>query len=193
MFNIKNVPPNVRDYHVFGCPVYILDSKRQSGTLGPPKWEPRSRIGVYLGHSPMHGGSVALVLNRKTGHVSPQYHVVFDDTFSTVQHMRDGSIPSNWNEMCKNASESATDEAYDVADTWFQSINESNKHSEHLISDPFVVVSDQSNGKESSVFEGAGKPNLREACEGENKATADSSNESKATPKAVSVAGDSRS
>ena len=70
-FNIKNVPPNVRDYHVFGCPVYILDSKRQSGTLGPPKWEPRSRIGVYLGHSPMHTGSVALVKPEDWSCVTP--------------------------------------------------------------------------------------------------------------------------
>lgn len=67
--------------------------------------------------------------------------------------MRDGSTPSKWNEMCKNASESDTDEAYDLADTWFQSIDESNKHSENLISEPFVVVSDQSNGKGLSVSE----------------------------------------
>ena len=36
------------------------------------------KSGIYLGHSPYHIGSVALVLNPETGHVSPQFHVVFD-------------------------------------------------------------------------------------------------------------------
>ena len=46
-------------------------------------WEPRSRIGVHLGHSHFHAGSVALVFNPTTGHVSSQYHIVIDDDFST--------------------------------------------------------------------------------------------------------------
>ena len=49
--------------------------------MGPSKWEQRARIGIYLGHSPFHAGSVALVLNPRTGLVSPQFHVVFDDNF----------------------------------------------------------------------------------------------------------------
>ena len=78
----------VKTHHTLFCPVYVLDSRLQSaGGPGPPKWEPRSRIGVYLGHSPFHAGSVALVFNPSTGRVSPQYHVVFDDEFSTVPYM----------------------------------------------------------------------------------------------------------
>ncbi len=92
-FGTTNKSINVDDYHVFGCPVYILNSRLQSGTISPPKWEPCSRIGVYLGHSPIHAGSVALVLNPQTGHVSPQFHIVFDDNFTTVSHMRDETIP----------------------------------------------------------------------------------------------------
>ena len=41
----------------------------------------------------MHAGSVALVLNPQAGYVLPQYHVVFDDNFLTVPHMRDGTTP----------------------------------------------------------------------------------------------------
>ena len=51
----------------------------------PLKWKQRSRLGVYLGPSPNHARSVALVLNPRTGHVSPQFHVKFDDFFETVQ------------------------------------------------------------------------------------------------------------
>ena len=70
----------------------MTDSARENKS---PKWDPRSRVGIYLGHSPTHAGSVALVLNPKTLYVSPQYHVVFDDHFTTVPSMRDGSIPDN--------------------------------------------------------------------------------------------------
>eukprot|EP00957_Ditylum_brightwellii_P059833 4541964-Ditylum_brightwellii.AAC.1 len=67
---------SVEDYHSWGCPIFVLDSRLQSGQgIGPPKWDPRAQAGVYLGHSPVHAGNVALVLNLKTGHVSPQYHV----------------------------------------------------------------------------------------------------------------------
>ena len=57
----------VKTYHTLFCSVYALDSRLQSaGGPGPPKWEPRSRIGVYLGHSSFHAGSVARVLNPLT-------------------------------------------------------------------------------------------------------------------------------
>ena len=74
---------HLRNFHVWGCPVYVLDPKLADGkTL--PRWEPRSRLGLYLGPSPLHSTSVALVLNLKTRRISPQYHVVFDDRFHTV-------------------------------------------------------------------------------------------------------------
>ena len=44
--------------------------------------------------SPEYASSVALVLNLKTGHVSPQYHVIFDDTFSTVEYLRQDTHPT---------------------------------------------------------------------------------------------------
>ena len=37
MFNTKQLKMNVGDYHVFGCPVYVLDSKLQSQSIGLPK------------------------------------------------------------------------------------------------------------------------------------------------------------
>ena len=69
--------------HVFGCPVYVLDPKMQDAKK-IPKWKRRARRGVYLGISKEHSSTVHLVLNPETGAISPQYHCVFDDTFSTV-------------------------------------------------------------------------------------------------------------
>jgi hypothetical protein len=44
---------------------------------------------------------VALILNLTTGHVSPQYHVVYDDDFLTVGALLKGHVPDNWEFLCK--------------------------------------------------------------------------------------------
>ena len=92
----------------------------QTNPKGVPKWEPRSRLGIYVGHSPAHAGSVALVLNPKTGLVSPQYHVVYDDQFSTVHHMQYMKVPPKWAQLVQNSSELVTTEQYDLTKTWFE-------------------------------------------------------------------------
>ncbi len=74
---------HLRNLHVWGAPAYVLHPKLQDGSK-IPKWDPRSRQGLHLGWSPLHASSVPLVLNLTTGHVSPQFHVVFDDWFTTV-------------------------------------------------------------------------------------------------------------
>ena len=47
---------NIKSHHIWGCPVYILDSRLQGNISGLHNWEPRSGIGIYLGHSPFHAG-----------------------------------------------------------------------------------------------------------------------------------------
>jgi hypothetical protein len=117
-FNIDEDLFNPTTLHIFGSPFFVLDSRLQSGIAGPPKWEPRSRRGIYVGHSPSHAGSVALVLNWRTGHVSPQFHVVFDDLFTTVLYTKKSEVPSNWAELVEKSSERITDEDYNLAMTW---------------------------------------------------------------------------
>ena len=63
---------------------------------------------------------MALVLNPKTGLVSPQYYVVYDDQFSTVHHMRDLTVPPNWAQLVQNSSELVTTEQYDLTKTLFE-------------------------------------------------------------------------
>jgi hypothetical protein len=69
--------------HTCGCPVYVLDPRLQDSKK-IPKWKMRSRRGIYLGISKHHSSTVHLVLNPETGAISPQYHCIFADTFSTV-------------------------------------------------------------------------------------------------------------
>jgi len=78
------LPPwSVSDFRVFGCPSYVLHKELQDGSKRP-KWTPRSWQGVYVGFSPLHARSVALVYNPSTTHVSPQFHIVYDEHFSSV-------------------------------------------------------------------------------------------------------------
>ena len=90
---------DINTFHTCGFPVYVLDPRLQNGYGKFPKWELRARSGIYLGHSTVHANSVALVLNTNTGHVSPQFHFVFDDHFTTLSQMRNGTVPSNWADL----------------------------------------------------------------------------------------------
>ena len=55
---------------------------------------------------------MALVLNIRTGNIPPRYHVVFDGTLYTVDHMRKGTIPGNWKNLVEEHSEIATQENF---------------------------------------------------------------------------------
>ena len=73
---------------------------------------------MYLGHSPCHADSVALVLNPRTLHVSPQFHVVFDNDFTTVPFRRDQEQPPHWFELVRTSTELTTDEHFDLGKRW---------------------------------------------------------------------------
>ena len=109
----------LKNHHTWGCPVYVLDAIFQGSIYGLTKWEPRSREVIYIDHSPFHAGSLSLVLNPVTGHVSPQFNVVFGDEFSTVPLMRYGTIPPNWTDLVQHISQSGAQENIDLKYTWF--------------------------------------------------------------------------
>lgn len=88
------VSTRMKIFHTWGCPIYALHNTLQAGSQ-IPKWNSRARIGINLGLSPKHARSVSLVLNIKTGNVSPQFHVVHDDFFETVQVETDKTL-SRW-------------------------------------------------------------------------------------------------
>ena len=84
--------------HPWGCPVYVLEPKLQKSGVKIPKWAPRSRRGMIMGFSRLHSTLIGLILNMTTRSISPQFHVVYDDMFSTV-HSNEGSIPEQWRKM----------------------------------------------------------------------------------------------
>ena len=132
----------VKSYHTLFCPTYVLDARLQSsGGAGQPKWDPRSRIGVYMGHSTFHAGNAALVWNPTTGRVSPQYHVLFDDNFTTVPYMEAGTLPPNWQELIGHSSEKTTTEDVFKAYTWIS--DQQIVDATDQLTDPFAIVPDQ--------------------------------------------------
>jgi hypothetical protein len=97
-FTHSRVRPRLDTFHHIGSPCYILQNDLQSGKK-IKKWLPRARLGIYLGISPRHARTVALVLNPRTGLTSPQFHVKFDDLFETVQGT-DVTEHGEWQSKC---------------------------------------------------------------------------------------------
>ena len=94
---------DILDYRPFRFPVFVLDEQNQSGLRVILKQDPKSRSRVYLGCSPVHTSSMALVLNLSTGHVIPRYHLVFDDDFSIASYLHSNNTqPPNWIDLIKN-------------------------------------------------------------------------------------------
>ena len=54
-------------------------------------------------------------MNSHTLDVSPQYHVVYDDNFTTVPAMRSGDIPDNWKDLVAASNKTFQDSTDNVA------------------------------------------------------------------------------
>jgi hypothetical protein len=90
--DIKAGQTHGMDFHTFGCPIYALDSRLQQGNK-IPKWQARSRKAFNLSRSPRHAQTVPIVLNIHIGLCSLQYHVVFDDYFTTTTQSTSDTPP----------------------------------------------------------------------------------------------------
>lgn len=91
--------------HVWGCPVYVLDPQLAEGKK-IPKWNRRSRLGQFLGFSDEHSSLVGRVRNLETNYVSPQYHLVYDDNFSSIFNdtsLQDSKADEIFDDLFENA------------------------------------------------------------------------------------------
>ena len=106
---------NIHNLHVWGCPVYVLNKSLQDGNK-LSRWKARSQRCVYMGLSPVHNENVALVLNPETGAITAQYHVVFDDTFSTIATSKEDLPDFNDDDWVKLFGESQFQYVNDIED-----------------------------------------------------------------------------
>jgi hypothetical protein len=111
--NVRNSDDIFQRAHAFGCPVYVLDALLQDGKK-IPKWSPCARLGLFLGFSEVHSSQVPLMLNVETKKISPQFHVIFDDTFQTVHSLpSDKPIHAQWEDILKFDRECFAEMDYD--------------------------------------------------------------------------------
>ena len=97
------IAPKIKHFHTFRCPTYILDNKLQ-GNQTIQKWQARSRLHIYLGPSPNHSRSISLILNPRTVHTSPQYHVKHDNFFEMVSPSKTTNFDApqpEWNYLAR--------------------------------------------------------------------------------------------
>ena len=100
LFSGSKVWWNPLHSHTFGCPVYVLDNGLQAGKK-ISKWAERTRVGIFLGHSPEHARTVSLVLSLTSGLTSPQFHCKYDETFQTIKSSFGNDPPtSKWQRIC---------------------------------------------------------------------------------------------
>ena len=84
------------------------------------------RKAVYLGILPHHLGSVALVLNIKTGYISSQFHIIFDDYFTTTLARTTNKLPYNWEDLFNNHRELPPEEfQFSIGKQWEKSTDRS--------------------------------------------------------------------
>ena len=99
----------LRRCRVFGCPAFVLSNRLQDGKK-IPKWNPRAKLGAFMGFSSVHSSLVGLILNIETGYVTPQYHVVYDERFETVTADMIIDLYETWMDLWTNHRDFYLDE-----------------------------------------------------------------------------------
>ena len=69
---------------------------------------PLSTVGIFVGMLPNHANNIALVLDLQSGYFFPQFHLVFNDQFQTVEYLKSGDVPPFWNDLAKFNTEEFT-------------------------------------------------------------------------------------
>ena len=142
----------LRRLRVWGCPVFVLEPRLQDGRK-IPKWEPKARMGQNLGFSESHSSSINLIRNLRTERVSPQYHVVYDELFTTVVQEEITEPDSLWENLFNNSRDhildeqengTSIDEMPDLHQDWFPSSEStSNSRRNELPPHPSTILREE--------------------------------------------------
>ena len=93
MFSKSKVDSNPSHWQPIFWPVYAL-SCPLALDQNFDKWKDKITLGVYLGMYPIHVSTLALVIILSTRRVSPQFHVAFYTSFSTINGSGGDIVPS---------------------------------------------------------------------------------------------------
>ena len=84
----------LQTYFPFDCQLYIFNGNLKDNKK-LPKWNHESKQGVYIGKYRRHLSRKLVVLNTKTYHITPQYHVIIYVDFTTIGEHRE-TLPEKW-------------------------------------------------------------------------------------------------
>ena len=84
---LRNRKPNIGYFHVFGCPVYILNDSSQLG-----KFDAKADEGFFLGYSTIR--KAYRVFNKRIEKVLESIHVTFDESNSAINKKPTPTPPS---------------------------------------------------------------------------------------------------
>ena len=76
---------------------------------------------MYLGTSESHSNTVGRIMNTQTGYISPQYHCVYDNQFSSVPSASEGGFFDDerefnidkWNSLLESGYKRSFEPEYD--------------------------------------------------------------------------------
>jgi len=72
-----------------------------------------------MGYSNSHSSTVSLILNLKTGSITPQYHLVHNDWLITVSYATSSTLPKSlWDHIISSGYEWETYEIPEDQYTW---------------------------------------------------------------------------
>ena len=91
--------------NTWGCLAYIIEPKLHKGGYHIPKWATHSCRRVFLGFSCIHSTIMGIILNLNTWSISPQFHIVFDDMFTTIASAQNEEVVTKiWTKTITNTN-----------------------------------------------------------------------------------------
>jgi hypothetical protein len=146
MFTGEEAPWKMEHFCIFGSPVFVLAKKLQDGDLFL-KWKAQSWLGVYVGHSLQHEGNIPVVYSPATTHISPQFHVAYDNQFMTVASTSRLFLDDFYNKLFHMAKWQHTDAYAETSDlhlfktTWCDSTLPASQQKTYFVS--LTVIKDE--------------------------------------------------
>jgi len=93
------------DCKVWVCPVYVFHKSLQDNPSTAKTWTSCCWQGVFVGLSSLHASNVALVYNPLTQHMTPQFHLTSDESFSTTTSSVSTDLDSRLDSLFTNTSD----------------------------------------------------------------------------------------
>ena len=100
----ERLVPSIIPLTSFGFSTRILTAKLQDHDSAHV-WDDCARVSTYIDHSKNNAENDSITFNFQTGHICPQFSIVFDDNFETVDSLRKGEEPAIWKSLATHKCE----------------------------------------------------------------------------------------